>query len=395
MQGHDGGFWVHAEDTSYRYKALGVGVAGAPQSLSFDTESYGPLDANLGSGGLVWRLNTHQGDWRVPAGLYRDWLWQAYNLAPREAQRRDWFEKITFAVSWCHGDPDLLDALATQVPPERTLIHLPQWRCFGYDENYPDFTPSDAARAFVAKGRSMGFHVLPHCNAVDMDPTHPAYAYLQDFAYRDLVHRGLLGWGYESGKGVLSVPNSHASLRENRRRKVMVKIHPGLSIWRSILGEEIRASLAQLDTDAVFIDVTLCSFNIHNALVENMSTTEGMHRLIDHIASLNNGLVVAGEGLNEITMQGLSFAQAHLFNSHQATCPGLERAGGCPVNAFLFGKLCRTFGYSGLSGKTAEEQLRSRVHVSLGAIPTITGLGPAEVRNPSPTVKSLFEMANA
>ena len=82
-------------------------------------------------------------------------------------------------------------------------------------------------------------------------------------------------------------------------------------------------------------------------------------------------------------------------NSHQATCNGLERAGGCPVNDVLFGRLCRTFGYSGLSGRTEEEQLRSRVHLSLGAIPTITGLRPAEIRNPSPVVKELFEMAHA
>lgn len=395
LQSRGGGFWVHTQDSSYRYKALRIGSENAVGCLGFDTEAYGPLDHSLGSGGLVWRVNVYQGDWQVPAACYRDWLWRTFGLAAREARRKPWLQDLSFAVSWADADPDLLDALAEKVPPARTLIHFSNWRTDAYDENYPTYTPSARARAFLAKGTAMGFHILPHCNAVDMDPTHPVYALVRDFGYRDLVHKGLLGWGWEPGKGVLSVPNSQASLTENRHRKVMVKIHPGLSLWRSLLAQHIREGLAGLGVDAVFIDVTLCSFNIHNCLVENMTPTEGMARLIDQVAEIAPGLAVGGEGLNEITMQGLSAAQAHLFRSHHASCPGLERAGGYPVNQFLFGRLCRTFGYSRLSGKTEDEQVRSRVHLSLGALPTITGLTPAEIRNPNPHVRELFEMANA
>jgi len=395
LQGKDAGFWVHTQDTAYRYKALQIGRADGAHCLGFDTEAYGPHDASLGSGGLVWRVNTYSGDWRVPAAEYRDWLWRAYDLEPREAQRKPWLKELSLAVSWANGDPEMLDALAEKVPPARTLIHFSNWRTDNYDENYPTFVPSERAKAFIAKGNAMGFHILPHCNAVDMDPSHPTYAFLRDFGYRDLVHRGLLGWGWETGKGILSVPNSQSSLTENRHRKVMVKIHPGLSMWRSILAEHIRQGLDGLGLDSVFIDVTLCSFNLHNCLVENMTSSEGMRRLIDQIAEIAPGLAVGGEGLNEITMQGLSTAQAHLFRSHHASCAGLERAGGFPVNDFLFGRLSRTFGYSRLSGKTEDEQTRSRVHLSLGAIPTITGLSAVEIRHPNPAVRELFEMANA
>ena len=80
-------------------------------------------------------------------------------------------------------------------------------------------------------------------------------------------------------------------------------------------------------------------------------TQEGMKKIISHVASLGEGLVVGGEGLNEITMQGLSFAQAHLFKSWHTSIKGLERTGGCKLNDFLFGKLCRTFGYANLGGR--------------------------------------------
>jgi hypothetical protein len=126
-----------------------------------------------------------------------------------------------------------------------------------------------------------------------------------------------------------------------------------------------------------------------------MTTTEGMKKLIEHIGSLNNGLVVGGEGLNEITMQGLSFAQAHLFKSWQTPIEGLERASGCDLNHYLFGRLCRTIGYSGLSGKTKDEELRMQIHLDHGAIPTITIDSSDEITNPNSAIKRLLDMANS
>jgi hypothetical protein len=126
-----------------------------------------------------------------------------------------------------------------------------------------------------------------------------------------------------------------------------------------------------------------------------MSSSEGMLRLIDQIAQINGGTTVAGEGLNEVTAPGLSFAQAHLFNSWQEPMPLEERVGGCPVNALLFDGLARAFGYSGLSGRTEREQKRMRVHHSLGAIPTFTGLRPEEIAAPNPAIRELLAQATA
>ncbi len=71
LQGRESGLSVHVQDTSYRFKSLQVGAAGDPHSLGFDAEAHGPIDGNLAAGGLCWRLNVHQGDWRVPAGRGR------------------------------------------------------------------------------------------------------------------------------------------------------------------------------------------------------------------------------------------------------------------------------------------------------------------------------------
>lgn len=389
-QGKESGFWLHCRDDRYRDKALHIkgGLVGV------ETEAHGPTGENLGAGGLAWRFNVYQGDWQVPAARYRDWLWHAGNLTAKERERKPWMKDIRLALSWYGGDPAILDALARRLDPKTVLIHFSEWRTDPYDENYPTFEPSENARAVFSKANAMGFHVMPHCNAVDMDPTHPTFPLMRDFSYRDAQSRRLLGWGYDTeARQVLGVPNSYHALSRNRRRKVMVKVHPGLAMWRAVLSENVQAAVETLATDTVFLDVTLTSQNLHRAIVENATATEGMKRIIAQVAALGDGLAVGGEGLNEVTVQELTFAQAHLFGSWQTNVEGLERTGECPLGDFLFGRLCRTFGYSGLSGKNEAEELRMRLHEKLGAIPTITVRSPQEIESPNPAVRRALDRA--
>jgi hypothetical protein len=394
LQGSKGGFWVHTRDNRYRYKAIQVGSNATPNRIGLDTEAYGPIDQNLGAGGLVWRINVFEGDWTVPAEQYRTWLWLAYDLAGDEGRRPPWIHDVVFAVSWCPGSDDILDAIAQRIRPSRVLIHFPNWRTDPYDENYPAYIASEQGKRFIAKARNMSFRIMPHFNAIDMDPTHPAYAFLRDFQYRGIDRQDLRGWSWHKGRG-LGVPESNASRSQHRDKKVMVKIHPGLGMWRSILGRNIVEAARDLSLESVFIDVTLVSQNLHNCLVDGMTSTEGMDRLIRHVAALGNGLVVAGEGLNEITMQGQSFAQAHLFKSWQQSIEGLERTGGCDLNNRLFGRLCRSFGYSGLGGRTENEALRMRMHIEHGAIPTVTIRSAEEILRPNQAVLRMLELAGA
>jgi hypothetical protein len=394
LQSKKGGFWIHSQDNRYRYKALHVGSGAQKNHLGFDTQAYGPIDDNLSAGGLVWRINVFEGDWKVPAELYRGWLWDAYNLQAEEQKRQAWIKDVKFAVSWCPGEENILDAISKKVNPKHCLIHYPNWRTDPYDENYPTYIPSEQAKAFIKKGLSMGFRMMPHFNSVDMDPSNPAYAYLRDFQYRGIERKDLRGWSWYRGRG-LGVPESNASRLNNRDKKIMVKVHPGLSMWRSILGRSILDAARELNLDTVFIDVTLVSHNLHNCFVEATTPTEGMKKIISHVASLGKGLVVGGEGLNEITMQGLSFAQAHLFKSWQSSIEGLQRTGGCKLNDFLFGRLCRTFGYSGLSGRNEDHALRMKMHLEHGAIPTVTIRSAKDIESPNASVKQMLDLAGS
>ncbi len=392
LQAKQGGFWVHTQDNRYRYKALHVGSTDDAMRLGFDTQAYGPIDNNLSAGGVAWRVNVFGGDWHEPAGRYRQWLWQAYDLETEQMRRVPWVRDVRFAVSWCPTDTAVLDALAQELDPKAVLLHIPNWRTDPYDENYPNYVASDQAKAFIQKGRSMGFHMMPHFNSIDMDPSHPAYAYVRDFQYRGIERHDLRGWSWYQGRG-LGVPESNAARRANRDKKVMVKVHPGLSMWRSILGRAMLDATRNLAVDTAFIDVTLVTHNLHNCFVEATTPTEGMHKLIHHVATLGRGLAVGGEGLNEITMQGQSFAQAHLFKSWHQSIDGLERTGGCDLNAFLFDGLCRTFGYANLGGRDRDQERRMQIHLEHGAIPTVTIRSAREILHPNPAVRQMLDRA--
>lgn len=390
---HNGknGFWVHCEDDRYRTKAIITG--GERRSLSFDSEAYGPIDHSLSAGGITWRINVFEGTWHVPAEYYRAWLWKTYKLEREEKRRFEWTKNIKLALSWCPSDKSLLDSIAKKVEPKSVLLHLPQWRVHNYDTCYPDYTPSDHFTDFMRYARGLGFNCMPHANSVDMDPSMPEYKYLSDFKYRAVEDGRLLGWGWDNGR-VLGVPSSNKALTESRDKLVMVKIHPGLSLWRSLLAENINLALQKLDylTDTFFIDVTLCSYNLDNCLVDNTTSMEGMKRIISHIANIHDGLAVGGEGLNEITFQNLTFAQAHLFDSHHATSEGLARCGGCDLNNVLFGRLCQTIGYSNLAGQDESQVLRERIHEEHGAIPTLTISRSEQIDNPNAEIKRILEL---
>jgi hypothetical protein len=392
LQGKDGGLWVHCRDTQYRYKNLKVGTPDDARRIGLDTENYGPLEERLAAGGLAWRINVYSGDWQVPAGLYRQWLSRAYQMEGRD--HPEWVRDLRLAVSWCPTDLAVLDALAAHVDPKCVLLHVPNWRTDGYDENYPTFQASAAGRAFVGKARSMGYRVMPHFNAIDMDPTNPAYPYVRDFEYRNAITKRVHGWSWIDG-AARGVPESNAARMRHRSEKVMVKVHPGLSMWRSILAENVQAAVQALSLDTVFLDVTHNAWNLANCLVENMTCVEGMKRLIAQVAGIEGVRVVGGEGRHEVVMSEEALAQVHLFQSSgHANVPGLERTGRCAVSEFLFGNWCRSFGYSWLSGDSPESQLRMQLHMDLGAIPTLTIQSAKEIEQPNDGVQQVLEAAS-
>ena len=390
------GFWVHCRDNKYLPKSLAMGNAADPYRIALISEAFGPLDNNKSAGGLTWRINVYDGGWKVPAKIYKDWLYKTYNLEKEKANRADWLKNIKMAVSWADSNTEVLEVIAKHVDPEKVVIHMAQWRDFKYDQNYPDYAPSAAAVNYIEHGAKLGFKIAPHMNSMEVDPSHPVYPMLSDFQMLHIDNKTVYGWGWDNGK-YLGVPWTEYAKTDPRNREynIMTKIHTGLSVWHSELYKRMREVAEKYPVAACFIDVTLCTYNLHNAIVEGRTSTEGIIDLIKMLSEIRGGLPIGGEGLNEITAQGLSFTQMHLYrNTHHST-PELKRCGGdCAINDFILGELCRTIGYSGLSGRNEEEYIRMRVYDDHNTIPTIITNNPEDINNPNAFIKNVFDRAN-
>jgi hypothetical protein len=390
------GFWVHCCDDKYLPKSLAMGNAAEPNRISLISEAFGPLDNNKSAGGLTWRINVYDGGWRIPAKIYKDWLYRTYNLEKEVSKRADWLKNIKMAVSWADSNTEVLDAIAKHVDPNKVVIHMSNWRDFTYDQNYPDYTPSAAAVNYIEHGAKLGFKIAPHMNAMEVDPSHPVYPMLSDFQMLHIDNKTVFGWGWDHGK-YLGVPWTEYAKTDPRNRSynIMTKIHTGLSMWHSELYKRVKEIAENYPVASCFIDVTLCTYNLHNAIVEGRTSTEGIIDLIKMLSEIRGGLPIGGEGLNEITAQGLSFTQMHLYrNTHHST-PDLKRCGGdCAINDFILGELCKTIGYAGLSGRNEDEYIRMEVYDDHNTIPTIITNNPDAINNPNSFIKSVFDRAN-
>ena len=403
FEGDDGrGFWISCFDDKYNYKSLQMGKKDDPFHITVTSDAHGPLDQNRSAGAIAWRIGVFEGGWRTPASVYRAWLWKAYDLEKQRRQRPDWLYDLRLAVSFCPADIEILKALEKRVDPKKVLVHVSSWRDDGYDRNYPHYEPNAAARDVFAYGRERGFHIMPHLNSMQIDPSHPAHLLLRNMQLRDLDTGKVNGWAFDYEEWLktdqaVDVPYSDFARVQpyNRDKNIMTTIHCGCSMWHSVLGEQVKNVVHQNGLDAAFVDVAFCAGNNANGLVEGRSHAEGVNDLLRELSELEGGIIIGGENANEVTIQGQGVGQMHLYESWHFSKPGLERTGGdCAVAHYLYGDLCRMFGYESITGRDENERMRMRIHDDHHCIPTFNIEGGAEfILNPNEAVDQILTVA--
>jgi hypothetical protein len=369
---------IYSHDTSFKFKALNLNRKDDKTTLGFESEVVGPVWQNNTAGGVEWRINVYDGDWKAPAGQYKDWLERTYQLESKRVFRPEWVDKINFSVGWAGTVPAMLDALAKVNPPEKTLIHLSGWRTDGYDINYPNYVPSEDARAYMKKANEMGFKVMPHFNYFSVYYDNPFYQEVRDFQIRGVHHNDPQGWHWP--------PDTHDYTR-------MAYIHPGFGIWRRKLIEVVKEVCGTISAPAVFIDQTLCTWNTDNGLVEGMTTVEGLWRLQEEFTSIHPDIVLAGEGLNEISFQRECFAQAHIHDGW-GDLKQHHVDSAHPICSYLWDRHCRLVGYYHLTPGNPDADLGIEVYRRMGAIPTVITNNP-ELMDPAlPAFRRLLDLVD-
>lgn len=370
---------VHCQDTSLQYKSLQLHRDKERTELGFGNETPGPLSENRTAGGIEWRLNVYKGDWKVPAGRYREWMQKTYQLAGKRAGRPAWVDQVSLAVCWAGANEAMLDALAEVHPPGQTLIHLSEWRRDKYDHNYPDYTPAEKVPAYMAKAAKLGFHVMPHFNYFAVYYQHPFFQEVRDFQMRSPDTMEPQGWHWP--------PETHDYTR-------MAYIHPGLGLLRNQLVQAVTEACDRVGAHVAFLDQTLCTWNTDNGLVQGMNAVAGMRRLHEQFNQVRPDLMLVGEGLNEISFQRQCFAQAHIrdvWGSILAEDKHVEAAH--PLCSFLWSGHTRLIGYHHLNPRNADCEKVAELYHRMGAIPTLIVSEPNDLKTPAPVVQRTLERA--
>ena len=385
-----GGVWFRCEGKRNRFKHLRLFNGETPCRIAFDAYNYGPIEDKLSAGGLTWKINAYKGDWTVPVRRYRELLVADPFWKSSEATLPEWFGDIKLAYSWCPTDGNILDILKKHIDPKHVLIHLPDWRIYKYDQNYPYYTVSRQAKEFILRGNEMGYHIAPHFNCYEIDPSLPEFELVRDFRYRDVEDGRVWGWGYRYNDTDWGIPESNITMRNSRERNVMTKIHPALAAWRNLLAKNIKKAVDENSLHVVFLDTSHNTLNLRNELVNDTTTIDGVRELFAVVEKINNGIATGGEGMNE-TLLFQHFAQGHsIFNG-----PGREMVPArnyIPLNHILFGDLCHLIGYNGQSTferKLAQDECDAR----RGFVPTLLSSQIYDIEETESVSRRIIERA--
>jgi uncharacterized protein (TIGR03437 family) len=243
---------------------------------------------------VEWRIGAYQGGWQMGAKIYRDWHNAAMPATPLTGPRA-WAAKIRAVVKLDYVspyDPSVLDDLATRVDPAQTLLYLADWRVDAFDTDYPNYTEASTASALAARAHQLGFHIMLHANMVGASPSNADFASVSAYQALDETGQQLLGWNW--GRPTATT---------------FAYIDPAANAYRQLLVTRLRAAIQDLGADAVHLAAAGWPANDGRGAIGGMTFSQGAAQLHQDLLAAFPGLVLSGEGTNDVIAPFQSFVQ--------------------------------------------------------------------------------------
>jgi len=232
-----------------------------------------------------WRFAGFEGDWRAPATHYKNWM-NTKRPPATTTPDREWIRKIQAVVVFLTPDTTLLETIAKELVPSKTLIHFVDWRSHPFDLYYPDYTPSELGKYFVERAHKLGFRVMLHTNTLGISEVHPLYSEFKDVQMKRSDNLKPIGWLWDD------FPQGHP-------RRVAY-ISPASARFRKVAVDSLRRAVEELKPDAIHLDAGGAINNDGNGLIDGMNTMEGIIQLERDLLEAFPGVVFGGESTNEI-----------------------------------------------------------------------------------------------
>ena len=353
FQGNNGGFFVRSDDTEFRFKELEYERQANAFAVSFSTMAFAPFQGKSEMTSGTWRLNAYEGDWQVPAVIYRNWMENEFKLFDR-SQTPEWIDDIDFVVkNDGYLDTEILSILNQHVNPETTLIYVYKWYQGGVvtppystgDVN-PDFP------AFIEAAHRYGFKIMPHIGMFSIHKSHPSYAEFEKYQARNPFTNERMGWLW-----------NHPTYPY-----VSAHINPGSKEFMEMVVRELKRIWEMYSIDAMQFDLSGLVINDNNGLVDGLTWAEGNIHLHKQIRDSIPNIVITGEHVSEVTFPYHDFSDFWTVQTDQPH----------PITTFLFSPYVRLFGF--LPYPQEESRLYEEFFdefVDYGFIPTLI-VGDAE-----------------
>ena len=329
IESQRGGFYVRGTDPTFQFKRLDYKSDDNTFALGFQTHNQAPWDTLTSAKSITWRFNTYEGDWCVPAQIYRDWMehtFDPWKLSDMPA----WVNEIGLVVIHPNLNKEIFAPLAEIVNPTKTLVYLTDWREEGHDINRPDYSnPHAKFEGVLEEVKNLGFRVMLHVNVASCSPAHPIFQEIKQYQYRNPWGGELLGWFWDQ----IDNPERNAN------------INLASSQWRNFLVQQFKQVWEKYDIDAFFLDVSHYVLNDANGLIEGLTSAQGSVLFHRQLAEAMPGAVFSGEIVHEVTFFRESFAAYH-FSEKRETLTH-------PLSAFLFAPYTRSHGGIGIPITTA------------------------------------------
>lgn len=183
------------------------------------------------------------------------------------------------------------ETLAGLFPPERTLLYPIGWDG-RYMREYPEYRPSTGLgghagfQAFCRRAQSLGFHIMPHLNAMAVNMRHPLFlTHLKDYVIRDWNglprHSFHIDWDHD---GLGDAAHAYIALEPPALREILVTV--------------VDRLVRDYGIDAVFLDET-CNVFYNDPAWDQV---EGVRRLVRDLHEAHPELLIAGEEWNEMLL---------------------------------------------------------------------------------------------
>ena len=227
------------------------------------------------------------------------------------------------------------EELAQRFPAERTLLSPIGWEG-RYMRDYPPFEPPPGLggaagfKHFCATARQLGFHIMPHLNAMVCNMRNRLYlTHLKNYVIRNHLNQPVhclhIDWDHD---GLGDPAHSYLALQPRALRDVLVAVIDGL--------------ITQFGIDAVFLDET-CNVFYNDPAWDQV---DGVRRLVRDLHYAFPDVLIVGEEWNE-TLLGLTpVVQIWEETADQRGGFGREKS---PLVRRWAGRFIRSCGYLALA----------------------------------------------